>query len=471
MSDAGEADRVVIIGGGLAGLATAAALADEGVDVELFEARRRLGGRASSWHDAASGASIDFCQHVGMACCTNFADFCRRTGVADRFRRADVLHFFGPDGRRCDFRATRGLPAPLHLLPSFARLGYLSLGERARIGTALRQLARLPAEQDDATIGDWLRAHGQSSRAVELFWAPVLVSALGEAVDKASLKYARKVFVDGFLRNAQSYQVDVPTAPLHELFDGVVAAQLRRRGATLQTGLPIRALRRSESSAAWELDLGDDVVRTASQVVVALAWRRAAELLAPLRYEWPAISSWSSISGAPISGVHLWFDRPLTDLPHAVLVGTLAQWLFRRDSDTAAAAGGEHYYQVVVSASYDLEALDREVAIAQIVAELKQAFPAAAEARLLRHRVVTEREAVFSARPGIDALRPPQTTPLEGLFLAGDWTATGWPGTMESAVRSGYLAAEGVLTKLGRPRKLIVDDLPLAKLSQRLFRL
>lgn len=461
-------ERTIIVGGGLAGLAAAVALVEAGEAVELFEARRRLGGRASSWLDPSSGEMIDFCQHVGMACCTNFADFCRRTDLSGSFRRARVLHFFGPDGRRHDLRATPGLPAPLHLLPSLLRLGYLSLGERLSAIAAVGKLARMGDGLDAISVGQWLTEQKQSPAALERFWAPVLLSALGETLDKASLQYARKVFVDGFLANREAFQVDVPQAPLSELFGERVPAWLRERGATVQTGLAVRSIRRT-GSGSYELDLGDGVTREAARVIVALPWRKAADVLSPLADVWPAVRQWRTIDGSPISGVHLWFDRPLTDLPHAVLVGTLAQWLFRPEATASQTGGGEHYYQVVVSASYDLESLDKQAAVDRIVGELRQAFPQAGEARLLRHRIVTEREAVFSVRPGLDAVRPPQKSPLPGIAIAGDWTATGWPGTLESAVRSGYLAAEAVQGEGNFARGQLVKNLPVARLARLLF--
>ena len=218
---------MAVVGGGLAGLAAAAALAERGVRVELFEARRQLAGRAGSFRDPATGELVDHCQHVSMGCCTNLADFCRRTGIADCFRRDSRLHFFAPDGRRYDLAANRWLPAPLHLAPSFLRLGYLTLGERLAIARALWKLARMPrcitthtmtaadqlsaskgewsmpATEPFTTAGEWLRRNGQSEQSIKLFWEPVLISALGESLERAGPAYARKVFVDGFMVSRQ----------------------------------------------------------------------------------------------------------------------------------------------------------------------------------------------------------------------------------------------------------------------------
>ncbi|MCE9604814.1 MAG: hydroxysqualene dehydroxylase HpnE [Planctomycetia bacterium] len=456
-SNSEQSPSIAIVGGGLAGLAAAAALSERGLRVEVYEARRQLGGRATSWREPESGRSVDFCQHVGMACCTNLADFCRDLELDRFFRRDARLHFFTPDGRRYDLAASPWLPAPAHLLPALLRSGYLSWRERFGVARAMLSLARTRAsdEHDGPTIGAWLAAQHQSPRAIELFWTPVLVSALGESIERASLKYARKVFVDGLMTNRGGYRIDVPTLPLSEIYGEHGTAKLRSRGVQIHASVPIRGVR-AQGDGRFELQLDDDVRRTVDQVIVAVPWRKAAELLGGFVELRDAAAEWRSIAGAPISGVHLWFDRPLTDLPHAVLIGTLSQWLFAGASPTP----GEFYYQVVVSASYDLDAMDKRAAIERIVGELRRAFPAAAAAQLLRSKIVTERDAVFSTRPGIDAIRPRQTTAVPGLFVAGDWTDVGWPATMEGAVRSGRLAAEGVLTRIGRPERLLVPDLP-----------
>jgi len=477
--DSDDAPTVAIVGGGLAGLAAAAALAERGVSIDLYEARSRLGGRAASWREPGGDRLVDFCQHVGMACCTNLADFCRELDLKRFFRRDARLYFFAPDGRRYDFAGVPWLPAPLHLAPALLRSGYLSWRERFGVARALLKLARVDVGDDDAeqpTIGSWLVAHGQSPRAIELFWTPVLVSALGEAIDRASLKYARKVFVDGFIAHRDAYQIDVPTIPLSAIYGEHAVAKLRSRGVRVHAGVPVRAIR-ATGDARFELTFDDDVRRTVDQVVVAVPWRKASELLAGFAPLHGAIRGWQTIAGAPISGVHLWFDRKLTDLPHAVLVGTLSQWFFAGSAAPEAmsqpsgeAAGSEFYCQVVVSASYDLDELGRDAAIERIVGELRQVFPAARNAKLLRSKIVTERDAVFSARPGIDDVRPSQTTEVPGLFIAGDWTDTGWPATMEGAVRSGRLAAEGVLAHLRRAEQLLTPELPRSFLARRLVR-
>lgn len=468
---------VIIIGGGLAGLAAALRLAEEGLAVELFEARSVLGGRAASYRDPQTGELIDHCQHVGMACCTNFHDFAVRAGIADQFDRLDKLHFFGPDGTRYDMQAAWWLPAPLHLGPSLLAQAYLTWSERLGIARTLWRLARRPQREgaSSPTIGAWLREQGQTEPAIERFWSVVLVSALGESLDRASLAAAQKVFVDGFLNHRGAYAVDVPRTSLRELFDVAVAAKLASLGVRIQRGASVRELL-GDAHGCSSIRGEDGATRDVEDLILATPWRRVGELLSPeLATALPELAPLASLAASPISGVHLWFDRDLTPLTHAVLVGRFTQWVFRRERHATAAPGHAqanahashtHYYQAVISASRDLSAMTAPAIIAAVRADLAAIFPAAREAVLVAHKIVTEREAVFSYRPGLDTLRPRQQTHVPNLFLAGDWTCTGWPSTMESAVRSGYLAAEAVLARRGRSRQLLAPDLPRSRLAE-----
>ncbi len=469
VADGGASYKVAVIGGGLAGLAAAVALADERVGVELFEATARLGGRAGSFADPVSGDLIDHCQHVSMGCCTNLADFCRRVNIADCFRRDRVLHFIGPDGRHFPLAASRWLPAPLHLAPALWKLGYLSLGEKIGIGRAMGRLMRMSsAAESETTVGQWLRDQRQSQRAIDRFWSVVLVSALSETVDRASLAAARKVFVDGFLASRRGYEIEVPTVALGEMYGRRMIDALAARGVAVHLSTSVTSLEGDER-AVQEVCFADDTRQHYDAVIVAVPWRRVGALLASsLAGALRQLHSLDQIESAPITAVHLWFDRPITMLPHAVLIDRLSQWVFNhgvQDTDPP-----EHYYQVVVSASRDLAGRDRDEIAAEVHDELASVWPAAGAARLLRHRIVTQPHAVFSVSVGVDRLRPSQTTPIPNLFLAGDWTATGWPATMESAVRSGYLAAQGALASLGRHVSLLQPDLPRGTLARLLVR-
>lgn len=504
------AKRVAVIGGGLAGIAAATALAENGFEVALYERRRRLGGRASSFEDAATGELLDFCQHVSMGCCTNFADLCRRLGIETRFCRLTELTFIGPDRRQYELRASRFLPAPLHLLPSLWRLRYLSRRERRQTVWQLWRLARWGRKEDrrtargasdakrtlpetsldEETMGQWLQRRGASPNCVRRFWEVVLVSALGERVETVSVAAARKVFVDGFLASRHAYEVFVPDAPLGQLYGEHVLRALEKLGVQLHLGRAVRLVvaegdvnhitnqehaeeskgptepvQRQESASSRRVShiVLDDGSRVACDfAVLATTWRQVWRLLSPsLRADLPELEAASVWPSAPITGVHLWFHRPVCGLDHAVLVDRLGQWLFYRGrgpaprTDCAAA----HYYQVVISASHRLVSFPARLLVEFVCEELRSIWPEARRARLLASQVVTERHAVVSPTPEFDRHRPGQRTAVENLMLAGDWTATGWPSTMESAVRSGRLAAEAILHKQGRGESLVLGDL------------
>ena len=445
--------KVVIVGGGLAGMSAAAALADCGLDVILLEAKRWLGGRAGSFEDPATGQTVDHCQHVAMGCCTNFLDFCRRTGIEPFFRRDRTLHFLGRTGERCDFSGSQWLPAPLHLGPAFSRLKFLSTAARWAVIRALR--AFVQACGPDQTIAAWLQQQRQPPEAIEQFWSVVLISALGETLDRASLHAARKVFVDGFMAHRNAYHLLVPTMPLADLYDQHVAPWLAEQGVTIRRSATVaRLLADGQQITGVELASGESI--SADEVIVALPWRAAAKLLQATPAE-KLSEPWRQIESSPITGVHLWFDRPMTDLPHAVLVGRLSQWMFARSK---ADKQGHSYYQVVISASRQLAGRKLDDIQAEVVRDLRDVFPLARDAHLLKARVVTQPESVFSITPALEPLRPSQSTTVDGLTLAGDWTSTGWPATMESAVRSGYLAAAAVLAASGQPVRPLVPVLP-----------
>jgi squalene-associated FAD-dependent desaturase len=389
-----------------------------------------------------------------MGCCTNFLDFCERTHSAHLWRCDAELHFFARDGGRKDLFAVNWLPAPLHLAPALLRLSYLGLNERIQIGRGLLKLAR-SSTSEQATIGAWLRQHGQSERAIRCFWEVVLVSALAESLDRASLAAARKVFVDGFLSASAAYQVYIPAARLQRLYDQV-ALHLSNHHATLRLGANVSKAAITEEGVYLRLD--DGTSRQFDFVVIAVPWRRIAAVLPAALSE--VVDAAEAITSSPITSLHLWFDRPIMTLPHAVLIDRLSQWVFPGTADTQSKADSQsHYYQVVISASREIARRERESVLAEVLEDLHATFPVARGAQLLDWRMITEQHAVFSVSPDVERQRPPQQTACPRILLAGDWTQTGWPATMEGAVRSGYLAAEAILTRLGLPKQQIVPDL------------
>ncbi len=492
--------HTIVVGGGLAGLACAAALGLRGHRVTLLESRNRLGGRASSFLDATTGEWLDNCQHVTLGCCTNFAKFCRDVGIDHFFAREDRLIFVGPQGTRHTFAASP-LPAPLHLAPAFARLSYLSWSDRLCLGRGLRTLARTsPDALRGVRFDQWLIDHRQTPAVIEKFWHVVLVSALSETVDRIDAFHARKVFVDGFLANRLGWEVWLPTVPLDRLYGQELKTWLVEHGVTLRlnagvkrivpdgmdaTGTPTEASRDTSGTTqdiqrqpSVELRTGERL--TADSIVLAVPQNLVVDLVPQFAEWWNRSEGPARLATAPISSVHLWYDRPITDDRHITFVGRTSQWLFNRakihpaesagpTAENGHTAGVNWYGQVVISASHDVAARPAKETIDHVVQELAELLPAARDAQLVRSRLVTEHRAVLAMLPGVDRFRPGPESPVPGLFLAGDWIQTGWPSTMEGAVRSGWLAAEAVLRRSGHPESLLQPDLPRARLSKWLF--
>lgn len=460
--------RVVIIGGGLAGLATAAALVDRGLDVTLLESRPRLGGRASSFLDPATGEPVDNCQHVSMGCCTNLADFCARVGTRHLFHHVPAVVFVSPEGRLSRLKAS-GWPAPLHLAGSFLRANYLSMTEKFRVAYGLACLRFAGLAPNTEPFADWLRRHGQTERTIERYWGTVLVSALNERLDQMDVGHARKVFLDGFLRNRQGFVMEVPLAPLGEIYGTRLESWLAAKGVKVRLSTGVRAVEVDDEGGVTGVTLRTGEAVPADFVVLTVPFDRVQGVLPEsARARMPTLAGINALESSPITGVHLWFDRPVCPLEHAAVVGRLVQWVFNHSAlqGREAPEGGGEYLQIVISASYDLVSKSKQEILDAVLADLAALWPEVRSATLVRWWVVTEHGATFAVRPGVDAHRPAQRTPIDGLFLAGDWTATGWPATMEGAVRAGYLAAEGILRDLGSPEPLVRPDLPSTWLSR-----
>lgn len=449
-------ERVVIVGGGLAGLAAAVALAPRLCAgrgrVVLLESKPRLGGRASSFPDPVGGELVDLCQHVAMGCCTNFAHFCKTLGLTQFLSPQPSLYFMTPDRRVSRF-AGDPFPAPLHLARGFFRLHTLSLGEKLRAAYGLQCLKRPIA--DDPPFSDWLAAHKQSPRIIDRFWGVVLTSALNETPDRVGVRYARKVFVDAFLGHRRGFEVEIPNVPLGRLYGTELQGWLDRHDVEVRLSSPVRRIR-VENGTVVGVELRSGEFVSAEHVVAAAPFERLLDVLPDEVVESePRFANLRKLTHSPITSVHAWFDRSATELPHVVLVDCLGQWVFNRGE----VAPGEYSLQVVVSAARNLRELGREETERRVIAELRELFPPLRDAKLLRSKAITDQTATFSAVPGVDAYRPPQQSPIRNLLLAGDWTATGWPATMEGAVRSGYLAAEALLKNLGEDVKCVQPDL------------
>jgi zeta-carotene desaturase len=319
----------------------------------------------------------------------------------------------------------------------------------------------------------WLQLHKQTPAAIERFWRVVLVSALDEELDRTDARFGIDVFWKAFLANRTGYRMGVPSVPLAELYDGCRASILKKGGEVILRS-PVRGLR-FENGALRAAIFDDAREESAEAFVLALPHDRIIDLLpAEIRAANPSLAQIEKIKVSPITGVHLWFDREVTKEPFITLLDTQTQWIFNKTALYGTSGSGSEnskgqYLQLVISASYALLKKSREEIIELCLKELRQALPAAREAQLVKATVIKEASATFSPEPGVDNWRPVQETKTPGMFLAGDWTATGWPATMEGAVRSGYLAAEAVLRSNGSRQEFLQPDLALSGFS-RLFR-
>ena len=435
----------IVMGGGLAGLSAAAALGGAGWGVTLFETRAFFGGRATSWPvpgaEGAEAEVIDNCQHVLLRCCVNLMDFYERLGVAGEIQFYREFVFIEPGGRMSTMK--RGmLPAPAHFAGSFLAMRCFSVADKIGIARAMLAIPRerKRTDLDAITMLDWLREKNQTERAISRFWNQVLVSAVSEDLDRMAASHGFQVFWLGMLARSDSYELGIPNVPLRELYRADAWERIGR--IDLKGRSAVERVTITDGRVSGVVSGG--IAYTADAYVSALPFERLAQAVPDL-----AVDT-SAFTHSPITGIHLWFDRSITDLPHATLLDRTIQWMFNKSEG--------RYVQLVVSASRSLVEMSRQEIIDLAVHELCEFFPRAAEAKLERAQVIKEVRAVFSAAPGLEAKRPWARTGVSNLFLAGDWTRSGWPATMEGAVRSGYLAAEAVTAAAGAPQSFLLPD-------------
>ena len=439
------APTVAIAGGGLAGLAAACALAEAGFRVSLFERRPYLGGRASSYQHPGTGEIVDNCQHVLLGCCTNLLDFYRRAGVESKIRWYEKLNFLEPGGR-VSVIAPSFLPAPLHTALAFLRARCLNFRDKLAISRAMAALApSIPADHGESFL-DWLQRHGQTPQAIERFWRTILVSALNEDLDRISVRYAAQVVRESFLKSEAAGRIGIPTVPLTELYSSA-GDYIRARDGEINFRASVELFRAGTSEISVTVN-GQE--QKFDYLVLAVPFDVLGRLLPDTPSAATLATALGQFSSSPITGIHLWFDRQISDLDHAVLLDRTVQWMFHKSqllasrSHEARDNANGSYVEVVVSRSRRLVEKSKTEIVDMAVKEAQEFFPAAREAKLLKSTVIKEINATYSPRPGIDQYRPQSETAWPRVFLAGDWTATGWPATMEGAVRSGYLAAEAL---------------------------
>jgi squalene-associated FAD-dependent desaturase len=442
-------------------MSAACALAKAGFEVHLVERRGYLGGRASSYLHPGVGEVIDNCQHVLFGCCTNLIGFYRRVGCFDKIHWTSEMTMIEPGGRRSKLGSTPFLPAPLHGLPRLLAAHAFTRQDKLSLARAFRAMLRPIPKDTTETLAEWLVRHRQSKGAVDRFWRLVIASALNAEIEHIALPYAAKVIRELFMNSAYAGRMGINTVPLSDLYAGVQPF-LRQRRSQVHLNSNIGSVEWDEETSCWEITTHEGLL-SADFLILALPFEAMQKLLPNM----PPTESAEELAARiahhehwPICSAHLWFDREFTELDHAVLLDREIHWFFNRGKLQPWRNQKGSYIELEVSASRRFAALTREQAIELAMRELAEFFPAAREAKLVKAALVKEVRATFGVPPNIDQFRPDaHSAPWPNCFLAGDWTATGWPSTMESAARSGHLAAEALCASLGVQRQFLAPDL------------
>ncbi|MDF6017522.1 hydroxysqualene dehydroxylase HpnE [Streptomyces sp. JH34] len=449
-----RSSRAVVVGGGLAGVTAALRLADAGLDVTLLEGRPRLGGLAFSFR--RGDLSVDNGQHVYLRCCTAYRWFLDRiegTHLAPLQDRLDVpvLDVGRVAGPRLGRLRRTGLPVPLHLAGGLAAYPHLSLAEKAGVARAALALGRLdPADPalDGIDFATWLRRQGQSQRTIDALWDLVGVATLNATAPNASMALAAKVFRTGLLSEPGAADIGWAAVPLGDLHDTLARKALESAGVEIRLRARVTSLTRAEGGH-WAVATDGELL-DADTVVLAVPQGETHRLLPDGALDEPG--RLLDLTDAPILNVHVVYDRKVLRKPFFAALGSPVQWVFDRTASSGLQGGGQY---LAVSQSAAQEEIDLPVAELRrrYVPELERLLPAARGAGISDFFVTRERTATFAPTPGVGRLRPGTHTRAPGLHLAGAWTATGWPATMEGAVRSGFTAADAALRALGRPHE------------------
>ncbi len=441
--------RVLVIGGGLAGIAAACELAARGCPVTLAEKRPYLGGRTFSFFDGEVQAEVDNGQHVFMRCCTAYLELLDRLGVRGKTCLQPRLRVPVMDSRRRRAAiASARLPAPFHLLPSLLRYPHLSWRDKRAVARAVLAMRRISEEQrralDGISFAEWLAQRGQSQRAVEVFWDLVIIPTCNDPSKRVSAAQAIMVFQEGFLRSARAADIGYATVGLSKLLADEARQYIESRGGAILLDRTVEGLEGDEQGVRRVVVYGAPPVQ-ADAYVLAVPPDVLGKLLPPALRKHPFFDRASRIVMSPIVNVHVWLDRAVTDVAFTALLDNEAQWVFNKSAMYGGDGHGGQHLCISLSAAHRHIDVPKEELTTLVLSELAKAFPGMRQATVRKTIVMRERFATFSPRPGAAVYRLPARTPVPNLFLAGEWTDTGWPSTMESAVRSGIAAAREAL--------------------------
>jgi len=441
----------IVIGAGFGGLSAATRLAASGARVLVLEVRPRLGGRATAFHDRATGELVDNGQHVLFGCYHETFAFLRRVGAEDlvRLQPTMTVPFLDEQGRRSELRCPP-LPAPWHLLggvldwdalPFGARLSALRLAGPIRLAQRQARGAKraVASASPGETVATWLRLNGQGREICEWLWHPLAIAALNQSPDEAAASAFVRVLAGLFGSDPRDSAIGLPAAPLNLMYAEPARAFIEARRGSVRTGALASVT--IEGARVREVEVGRERF-LAPAVIAAVPWFALASLIvrgAPIPTEFEqTIDRATRLQSLPIVTVNLWYDRVVMDEPFVGLKGGDTQWVFDR---RAALGQATSHLSLVTSDARDQIGATNEELVARAAAEMARVLPRAACATLTRGTAVREKRATFSLAPGQPA-RPGVTTAVNGFFLAGDWIDTGLPGTIESAVVSGHRAAE-----------------------------
>jgi squalene-associated FAD-dependent desaturase len=436
--------RVVIIGGGFSGLAAGVALAESGFEALLLERRNHLGGRAYSFTDARTGDTVDNGQHLFMGCYLNTISFLEKIGCLDKlkFQAAPTIDFLDSSRTITTLRCP-ALPAPMHVLAGLFKMKGLALKEKIRalsVGRALRSNQRNPvhAEPEPLTVAEWLDRLKQSENIKRRFWYPMALATLNESPEVASAFMMRRVLQEAFCGSVSDSAIGIAAVGLSDLYTSGAQRFIESRGGRVRTGAQaVRLVVEKQRAAAVELKDGE---RIEADFFISAAPQHALLELLPEGLRATEFAPLAMLALSPIVSINLWLDRPITDREFVGLLGTKLQWLFNKDR-IYSSRQQTNQIALVISAARDFIDWTKAELVEMAMAELSDLLPESRSARLLHAVIVKEREATIAHTVASDRLRQGPRTSIANLFLAGDWTATGLPATIESAVLSGHTAA------------------------------
>ena len=433
-------------------MAAACRLLDSGRRVSLVEKRPYLGGRAFSFVDRETGQEVDNGQHIFLGCCTYYIEFLKKLGTLDQTYLQTKLEVKVMDPRgKTGKLSSSFLPNPLHSLPSFLAYRHLGAWEKLMGVVALLRIKYSDRTRPDfqrQSFYDWLKRNRQSDRAVDNFWNLIIKPCANDDVRSVSASMGMMIFQEGLLRTKGGGRVGYARVGLSKLMGQAAERYIEERGGHLVLGRSATAILVQDGAATGvRLDNGESL--SGDALISALPGDALLPLLPDEAQALPYFAAVGQLTTAPIVNVHLWYDRPVMKDHFATFVDSPLQWVFNRGSILGSNGGEGRHISISLSGAFEYINQPKEQVQDMMVQAMARAFPAAAEARLERALVVKQDKATFRCLPGTEALRPPAVTPVKGLYLAGEWTDTGWPSTMEGAVRSGVAAVDAVAAGAG----------------------